>query len=65
MSDSKDKCAYKECDRSPKMGMTLHNTNGGFPEMKLEEIMHIECYIRHCVHKAMEEVRNEYQDSNG
>jgi len=49
------KCSYEKCPRITDGGVTLHNINGVFPEIEKGEFMHLSCYIRHCVYKAIEE----------
>jgi hypothetical protein len=49
-------CSYKNCPaKNDTSGIMLKNIDNGFFNMKRNESMHLECYIRHCVERAIEE----------
>jgi hypothetical protein len=51
----KSKCCFKDCPGMVNKGIIVFNVSPyyAFPEMEKEEWMHLECYIRHCVKKAL------------
>jgi len=58
LNNEEKKCDFEDCPtfNSNRVGIIVSNQNGEFPEMKEGQWMHIECYIRHCVKKALKEL---------
>ena len=58
---TKSKCCFKDCPTISNAGIRINNTAPyyAFPEMNKEEWMHLECYIRHCVKKAIKSLKDE------
>ena len=59
MNDIKQttKCDFEDCPGMPNGGIILRNDPDSirFPEMGEDQQMHLECYIRLCIRKYLEE----------
>jgi hypothetical protein len=55
----KVKCCFNDCPGMSKWGILVQNVAPyyAFPEMNKEEWMHLECYIRCCVKKAINRLK--------